>query len=251
MGVWKERVAGVWVDQPGVVVGSGNSMSAFELYHWQVRAALLDPLAYELVVGSVQSVTVPADETYYLVDAWKCDTGSSGLILHRKPDVVNGNVVPLKEGETFTTDANAGAHFLICKPNDVITTDSRYTSDPRALFYERLYRIDVELDHYDAGHNNTGTGSGSLTTTTFPADFTYGMVIHVSAHDVAWCGLHHTSSALTLNLNNEISDDDRIRFSERMTVPFTRTEFPRVSSRGAGEAEGTCNVRYVKLPGDW
>ena len=48
----------------------GYSMSADEVTYWQDLAALLDPDAYELVVGANVSRTVTTGETWYLLWGW-------------------------------------------------------------------------------------------------------------------------------------------------------------------------------------
>lgn len=243
MGRWYRYTSGSWVAQDGPSVGTTGDEFAF----WQKRAALLDPAAYELLVGSAATDTVDTGQTWYVVAAWNVDVGTPSMF-HRKPDVLSNGYVPLISGETITLEADAAAHAWICKPALVTGVDARYTTDPKGLFYERVQRIDTELTKYDVGHDNTGaTGI----TTAFPTDFTDGLVIHCSSHDVAWTGLEHSSTNLALNLNNEVSDSDRIRFAERVVMPFDRTIWPKVKSQGVSEAQGTVNVRYCKLPGDW
>lgn len=219
-----------------------------ELYYWQVRAALLDPLAYDLYEGSATTGTVPAGETWYVVSGWYVDLGSSRSIFQRMPDAAGENYYALGAGESFTLSAlTADPCIYICKPKGVIASDARYQSDPRGLFYKRLRRL-TELPQYNIGHNNTGA---TVVSSAFPADFTYGMVVHASSHDVAWTILRDTATGAGINLNNEVSDSNRIRFAERVVLPFTRAELSYVESQGVSLPEGTVNVRYVKLPGDW
>lgn len=238
-----------------IEVGSGGTwtpslstpgMAADELEHWQLRAALLDPLAYTLLNGSGATTTVPVGETWYVVSGWQVDAGAATLF-QRKPDVLTENFFTLTSGETLTLEANAGAHVYICKPATVIAADSRYTTDPRGLYYGRRRQLDEATQH-NLGHTNAGTTS---LTTTFPTDFTYGAVVHATAHDVAWVGLEEVGATHALNLNNEISDSDPIRFAERICLPFARATFPKMKSRGAASAQGSANVRYVKLPSGW
>lgn len=245
MGRWKRRTGGVWVKEDGIAQPGSESEKAY----WQVRAALLDPLAYSFLSGSGASTTVDTGETWYTLEEWRREAAGSQIAFHREPDAINGNAVPYKAGETITLQTiGTGPHAYICKPADVIALDSRYDDDPRGLWFERVMRLETELTHYDLGHANTGS---SVVTSSFPADFTNGMILHASSHDVAWTILHDNATTYGINLNSEVSDTDRIRFAQRVTVPFVRTAFPKVSSRGVSESEGMSNVRYVKLPGDW
>lgn len=240
MAGWERYESGAWVAQDGISYGTAS-----ELRYWQTKAALLDPLAYDATLaGANATATVPAGQTWYIVEAWQ--VAAPATFFHRKPDALGGNVIPVKAGETITCNSNSGAHVLICKPPVVIAADTRYTTDPRGLFFDRASRLESELTHYDIGHVNTGS---TAITTTFPTDFTNGVVIHCSSHDVAWTGLNGSAGAV--NLDNEISDSNRIRFAERVTLPFVRATYPGIKSQGASQAEGAVNVRYVKLPADW
>lgn len=222
-------------------------LTAEEAAFWSDQAALLDPAAYALTVstGSAETVTVAADETYYLVGGWRIDVGSvSGYL--RTPNAL-WDALPLPEGTVTTTDAAAGAHFYLCKPS-LVNSDSRYSSDPRGLFFERMRRIATELEQFDIGAANTGSGNVD---TAFPGDFTNGILLWNSSHDVAWSGLLNAAETLTYNLQDEISDADPIRFATTMYMPFVRTTFPKFRSHGVSAGSGQASARYVKLPGDW
>lgn len=231
----------------------GYTMSADELSFWQDMAALLDPDAYEMVVGSNVSRTVSGGETWYLVSAWYLQGPSGAAEFHRHGDV--HEALPLTAGTTLTTwtagttygPSGATANMYLCKPSLVTGGDARYTDDPRALYFDRIRRVG-ELTNYTIGGTDTGN---TPTYTAFPTDFTNGLVVHVSAHDIAWIDLSYTGDTTGLTIHDEISDSDRLRFATRCLVPFVRTTFPKIGFRGANQTEGNGTIRYLKLPGDW
>lgn len=226
----------------------GYSMTADEVAFWQDQAALLDPAAYELVAANSTSRTVSAGERWYLVNGWHLDATGAGTTWFHRPSDVNRALV-LSEGTVIATGAPAGntAFMYLCKPSLVTGSDARYTADPRGLYFDRINAL-AGLTQYQLGATNTGS---STVTSTFPTDFTEGFVIHASVHDVAWLILRDGADTIGVNLHNEISDTDRIRWAERLAMPFLRTDFPKIMSRGASETEGRATLTYVKLPGGW
>jgi hypothetical protein len=229
----------------------GYSMSADEVKFWQDQAALLDPLAYVFLHGTSQTHTVAADERDYLMGGWLVQPITSGAPwFHRKVDI--DNAVMLTAGTAVTTDAsNAGSYMLICQPSLVTGSDSRYTSDPRALYFTRWITIGTRTE-YDAGVSITASTNG-FASLDFPTDFTYGLALHTSQHDISWVGLQHTGADLTMACLDEIGDNNTSRFTSRTLFPFTRATFPTVYGRGAsgGVDTGRGNVTYIKLPGGW
>lgn len=232
----------------------GYSMNANEVTFWQGMAALLDPLAYTLSYGTAQSHVVAASETDYLVGGWYLQSSSGGSAwFHRQADF--RDALPLPAGGTVTTSAsNAGSHMLICQPslvtNGTATNyDSRYVSDPRGLFFDRYMAIGTATAYEIGISDNTNTGA----TTAFPADFTYGLVVHASQHDASWIGLEHTGADFTLAVLNEVSDTSQIREAETVIFPFTRTAFPNFKFRGVTSPPdaGHGVLRYLKLPIGW
>lgn len=232
----------------------GYSMTADETAYWQDMAALLDPAAYEFVYGSAQTRTVPGDEHWYLVGGWWLQTsGSNGQHWeHRGGGILEA--MPLPPGLVLTTRSGGdGGSMYLCKPALVTTGvghDSRYDNDPRGLFFNRMMRLANELTQYQIGNTDTGSGAGSVASANFPTDFTNGMVVHLSNHDLAWIGIFITGLGHAV-ANFEISDDHQVRTSVTMYIPFVRTTFPTVAWRGAGQTEGQGTITYVKLPGDW
>ena len=225
----------------------GYSMSADEVTYWQDLAALLDPDAYELVVGANVSRTVTTGETWYLLWGWFLQaTGGGEHFFQRHANVYEA--LPLTAGRVLTTHAtNAGSTMYLCKPSLVVSGDSRYTDDPRALFFDRLRRVG-ELTHYQVGGTSTNNANVAVA---FPTDFTPGLVIHQSVHDVAWLGLKNVAGTTVVATQDEISDTDRARFANTTFLPFLRTTFDRIELRGASQSEGRATMTYVKLPGDW
>lgn len=235
------------VQTAGGLVGVGTATPSQDEYlYWQHRAALLDPDAYAVLIGSAVSSTVTTDEVWYIVNAWYGDSSSSGLSwFHRHCHVDKAHPVP--SGHVLTTDANAAAMFYICKPELVVGGDARYTDDPRALYYERMMRM-TTLTQHQIG--DVATGSSGVNES-FPADFTDGLALHTATHDLAWLTFQHTGGAAGMNTLNEVSDTNRIRFAEPTIFPFKRTVWPSIRVQGVSEAEGRGVLTYLKLPGDW
>jgi hypothetical protein len=230
----------------------GYVMSAEEIQFWQDQAALLDPLAYEYVFANSTSRTNSDGRPWYLVNGWQLDATGAGTRWQHRPGDVN-RAMPLSDGTTITTGNPGGgttSFMYLCKPYQVADPagsayDSRYTDDPRALYFERLAGI-ASRTQYMIGADNTGT---SVSVVALPTDFTYGMALHTSVNDVAW--LIFMNSAGTdgvSNTHNEISDSDRIRWAEPTIMPFTRSTFPKIGVRGAGQSDGHATLTYLKLP---
>jgi hypothetical protein len=223
----------------------GYSMTADETTFWQDQAALLDPLAYEHVYATSTTRTVPAGERYYLVNGWQLDDGSSGLWYHRPADVNRALIIP--EGGTVVTSSSAGSFMWLCKPSLVTGSDARYTSDPRGLYFDRIMQLGT-LTRYRMLGSATGAGT---TAATFPVDFTYGMSVHVSAHDVAWLIMTDGSGNGMSNTQNEISDSHGFRWADTVIFPFTQATMPKVLIQGVSIGTGRAAMTYVKLPGGW
>jgi hypothetical protein len=232
----------------GSFTDMGYSMSAEEVTFWQDMAALLDPDAYEWVItsGTPASRTVPSDEHWYLVSGWKLYTlgGTTPLWFHRQVDVrVQPLVLP---ADTVISTSNvSGSSMYLCKPSLVTGGDSRYASDPRALYFERLALLGT-LPQFQVGGTQTDNG---ISTAAFAGGFTDGLIVHASQHDVAWIAMFDTGAAGAGLLLNEISDTDRNRFAETVLMPFKTTTWDSVEWRGATQSEGQTNVNYVKLDG--
>lgn len=57
---------------------SASTTTARETAYWQDRAALLDPNAYEFVIGTSQSRTVTSGEHWFVVNAWGTQVFGAG-----------------------------------------------------------------------------------------------------------------------------------------------------------------------------
>lgn len=224
-------------------------MTADEITYWQDQAALLDPAAYVLYSGNSQSQTVTGGERWYLVNGWNLKATGAGTTWYHRPADVN-RALMLSAGTVIETttppDGVSTAFMYLCKPSLVTGSDARYTSDPRALYFDRINGMGA-LTQYRLGATVTGSGT---TTTSFPNDFTDGLIIHASVHDVAWMILA-SGGAGTSNLHNEISDSGRIRWAESLLMPFLRTTSPDTIIQGASQTEGRATLSYLKLPGGW
>ena len=230
----------------------GYTMSADEVTFWQDAAALLDPDAYEFVFANSTSRTVTSGKHWFLVNGWFLDGGSNGNWFHRPADVDHALMLP--DGSSISTGTVGGstAFMYLCKPELVVENagDDRYADyqgDPRALYFERIQRL-ASLTRYKVGAANTG---GGQVDSTFPTDFTDGLAVHTSAHDVAWVIMLESGGGGGMNTQNEISDSSAIRFAEKTTFPFKRTTFPKIRTQGVSSGQGAGSMTYVKLPSDW
>ena len=221
----------------------GYTMTAEEVTYWQEQAALLDPAAYVYLAGTGEDMTVPSGERYYLVNGWKLDTSGGGTYWFQRTAHYE-RAMMLSEGTTITCDTDG--FMYVCQPALVTGSDARYTTDPRGLFFERIMRIG-DLEQFQIGGAAT---TGAQVQVAFPTDFTNGLALHTSSHDIAWL-IMHDDTAGNMNTLNEISDSDRIRFAEPTIFPFVRTQFREIMLQGVSEAEGTGTLTYAKLPGDW
>lgn len=220
-------------------------MSSDEITFWQDQAALLDPLAYEHVYATSTTRTVPSGERYYLLNGWSLNDGASGLWFHRPADV--GRALMIPENGTVVTSSSSGSFMWLCKPSLVTGSDARYVNDPRALYFDRIMQLGT-LDRFRICASATGSGQ---TAATLPTDFTYGMGLQTSAHDVAWLIMTDSSGNGLSNTHNEISDSAGFRWAEPTVFPFTRTTMPKVLVQGVSLASGRACLTYVKLPGGW
>jgi hypothetical protein len=225
----------------------GYTMTADEVTYWQDQAALLDPDAYEWHSGNSVSMTVTAGETWYIVNGWNLKATGAGTTWYHRPADVN-RALACSAGTVIETttppDGTSTAFVYVCKPSLVTGGDSRYTDDPRALYFERL-ELMATLTRYRLGGVATGAGT---TAVSFPGGFTDGLIVHVSVHDVAWMILR-SSGVGASNLHNEISDSNRIRWAEPLVMPFKPATFDDTLIQGVSQSEGRATLTYLKLDG--
>ena len=218
--------------------------------YWRDRAAALDPDAYEFVSGQNWSRTVPEGATWYLANAWWVKAGS-GYGFLRKCDA--GNMLMLPAGTTIATN-NTSGYAYICKP-ELVTADLRYDY-PEDLYYERLDRLREMPLRVINVNMPSGQNDPAIRTATFPADFDRALVVSVSSMDIAWTCL--VGAQWGMNTLNEISDDHQMRRAEPVLIPFQRSNFDKVSIRGAcvvgnsqQSLQGWSAVYYHVLPEGW
>lgn len=244
-GVVDANTWGSWL-----AVGQSSDENAI----WSDRAALLDPDAYEWVIGTNWTRTVPAGETWYLVNAWYVTfPGSSGFMFNRVADASQESAIPLPAGTTIQANGTQTAFAYICKPS-LVNGDARY-SDGRSLFFERLARSRQLPFNQITCNVPAASAQGYLAKADFPTDFTRGLLTWISLMDVAWLGLQPG-----INLWNEISDDHQNRAGVGTLLPFSPSTFTGIQARAGsvtGEATGFSSIAgyagvgYVKLPADW
>ncbi|MEH2508707.1 hypothetical protein V1291_000061 [Nitrobacteraceae bacterium AZCC 1564] len=234
-------------------------MSSAEKSYWSDMAALLDPAAYTFTFGLSKSVTVPSGKNWYLVNSWFMLLGTTGQwLFQRINNARDGFVVPMPAGTNLTSTSVQNGYCYICDPS-AVNSDSRYSDDPRGLFYDRLNRLKGLTLNETFVNIALSSAQGTSATANFDNDFTNGIVTLVSNHETAWTGLVYSGGG-AMNLENEISDDHQWRYGRAVTIPFQRSAFTGIQARAAsitGESsgfsslQGRAAVLYVKLPSDW
>lgn len=207
---------------------------ADEFAYWQDQAALLDPAAYELHVASIDgpgwTSTVPAGQTWYLLNSFCVNiNGGPDTYFQRLLDV--RVALPLFAGTTLSfSSLSSGAYAYICKP--ALVTGGASYANPKALYYTRMATLKTLSTTLISATVPAGSAAGTVATTAFPTDFTNGMILGYSIHELAWAGLE-VPGVLTLNMNFEISDDHQVRIGRGLLCPFSRVTFPNFKTRGA------------------
>jgi len=232
-------------------------LSTPEIEYWKDKAALLDPNAYRFYNttddGAGWSATVPSGETWYLLNAWHIvDSTSTDFDFMRLCDT--NRSIQLPAGTVIKADSAQSAFAYVCKPA-LVNTDARY-DEPKELYYERINRLRSLTQYKQYVYVAGGSTIDVNITSSFPTDFTNGLIVSANAMDVSWVTIGPAGSGM--NLHYEISDRHQIRFAEAITVPFNRTVFPllktnpaTVSGAVGTTVEGRASVRYYKLPSDW
>lgn len=231
-------------------------VSPEENEYWINKAASLDPKAYDLVVGS--TVTVPAGVNWSSIAMWGIRDGSGAQASYqRTPDAEE--MMALPSGTVLIPDVPAGFVY-INKPELVTISDPRYATgqSAKALYFSRRKRLfSIALSNMSVPVPST-TPFGGAVSVSFPADFTYGLLVESSVFDVSWLGLTYGGGLGSMALNYEISDDHQIRFTSTVFMPFARALFPDASCRVASISgtpgtmlAGVGNLFYHKLPADW
>ena len=209
-----------------------------EARHFQLKAAALDPRTYVFGETDTDPIVVPADKVYLVTNMWRLKfSGSSEEIFQRKADARDYMLLPA--GTTF--DAT-GSHATMqyCDPSVVIDPtspdyDRRYTDDPKALYFERLAKLETIALRQTSG--------------TFPLDDPVGefevqidwgalteqwaIITHISVENLSWMLALAADGDTGVNLVPEISDDHATRLYGFPTMmPFTRDTFTQIRLRG-------------------
>lgn len=213
--------------------------------------ALLDPAAYYSFQGlSTSPMTVPADTTWYLLEAWGIEIDGAE-VYNRSPSI--DNAIPVKEGTVIEFNRSV-SRIYACKPELVTPPD-----DPEATIIRRLNLLKTMplygLNVSDPGGGNPGDWPADVL---FPSDFTTGFLRWTSIYDAAYIltvGLYDGH-----NLVPELSDTHPWRFAHRTMLPFTRGNGQhQINGINAAKASWTgvagsslemrCSVLYHKLDG--
>jgi hypothetical protein len=232
-----------------------GTMSAAELSFWKDRAAMLDPAAYVYWKGASFSVTVPAGEVMYVLNAWITTIQGSAQWFHR--DLGIDECFPVPAGTTIASNGNTDSFLYACRPA-LVTSDPAY-NDPKGLYYSRIAALRATQMSQVSASQAAGSAPGTAGITAFPTDFSDGMLAQVSVEDSAWCILLDPIGRGALNTCIEISDAHQFRPTKALLTPFKRLNFPSISCQGASvSGNGTDTnfggagvISYYKLPGSW
>ncbi|WP_431014567.1 LamG-like jellyroll fold domain-containing protein [Bradyrhizobium pachyrhizi] len=240
--------------QVAVVALAEDLITPAEAVYWTDRAALLDPAAYVYWHG-VFSVTVPAGETWYVLNAWATKIQGSAQWYHR--DLGTDECFPVTAGTTISTIGLADSFLYVCRPA-LVTSDPAYLA-PKSLYYSRLNALRAIALSQLSASQAAGAAAGTSGTATFPFDFNDGILAQISVMDSAWCLLADPLGRGALNSCIEVSDLHQFRPTKTLLTPFRRAMFPSIQCQGAsvsGNATdtivgGSGVLSYYKLPDSW
>ncbi|WP_370175702.1 LamG-like jellyroll fold domain-containing protein [Bradyrhizobium elkanii] len=235
----------------------GNALSADEYKYWLGMAAMLDPAAYVLYTGKF-SLTVPAGETLYVLNAWSCViAGGSSSWFHR--DLASSEAFEISAGTTIAWDGISFTAFLyVCRPA-LVMNDPKYV-DPKALYFQRLNSLrSIALSQLSVTVAS-GSAPGTLNRVNFPFDFNDGIFAQVSVMDAPWAILADALFWGVSNTANEISDVHQYRTTKKLLTAFPRAMMPYFEVQSANVSGNATDVStfvsrgtmaYYKLPGTW
>jgi len=235
-------------------IGAAAAATADENAYWKDQAALLDPAAYIFWRGANWSVTVPAGETWYVVNAWNARIQSSALWYHR--DLATDEAFPVPAG-TVLSGGTTSSFLYVCRP--ALVTAAPAYSDAKNLYYSRLNTLrSYVLNKLDITIS-AGAANNALGSATFPTDFNDGLMANVSAMDVAWVIMATSLGEGSLNTLGEISDRHNIRYTNKLMTPWVRASFPGIFAQASNAAgnftdaaiAGYGVMTYYKLPSGW
>lgn len=233
-----------------------------EQRHYADRAALLDPDCYEYFIGPTWFFQVPDGEAWYCLNMWDVNTYNNlHKLYHRDADIDDAMTLP--PGSGWASGGPSG-FMLVAKPSKVQSVDTRYTDDPKALYYDRLEKLRLLPQRIISVSRPTGTSTNVLTQAFMPADFTKGIIRHWQVHDGSWMALIGDGVfTRIINTQDERNDKFPIRFTSSVMLPFKRSMFNGIFL-GNGSETGAFNdftvpqalpgfgaAQYSVLPADW
>jgi hypothetical protein len=224
-------------------------------------AALLDPACYHYLSGASWSVTVPAGEIWYGLNIWNAKLpGGSTCLFHRDADAQSP--MPMPAGMSYTS-ADPQAFILYARPLDVQATDARYLDDPRALYFERLAKLQaipmLSLTVNRAAGTPFATNSQKYINNGYP-NFAKGIVRQWQLHDGSWMCMLGPGTNI-INTQMERNDKYPIRKTGAVLFPFMTSMFCGLWLNNGSEGDYTVNgpqtyngygaMHYQVLPADW
>jgi len=271
---------------------SAIAVGSDEDHYWATQAALIDPKCWRLVAATPSTtldVTVPDSRTWW--------TSNTFAVYLGEPHVVAQDVFPLSRSSGFLRELDArrvamlpsgtrvrstagshAAYVYYCDPEEVWSTDDRYTTDARGLYYRRLARLETLPLESAILEAHGGGALSEIVRMDVPVT---GPILleAVSAYDVAWCLLGWSDTEL--NVLSEINNSHVVRYAAAVLQPIPwRGTLSAVlqkasPSDGAGTYEvsistigtvtipssgdprtavpikGSCSYWYWILPSDW
>jgi hypothetical protein len=231
--------------------------SATEIEDLKVQAAIMDPAAYVHIYGKIWSVTIPAGETWYVVNAWYVSINGSPKSFHR--ELATAVALELPAGTVIESSGGSGqdGFLYFCRPA-LVTSDSIYDT-PQTLITDRKALLKTLVINHTSASIPLGSARATSASTAFDTDFEDGMLAEVSTFDTAWTILLEPLNRGGTNTGFEISDDHQMRSDAKLMTPFLRSNMPRVKVR-AGSISGNTSetslagigtILYYKLPPTW
>ena len=181
-------------------------LSSDEDRWFATQSALLDPRCYHLEATSFGAldVTVPTGHTWHATNAF--------AVQYNTPQIVaqdlypgtrrSGFLRPLDARRSIALPAgtrirnNVGinvAYLFYADPAEVWCTDARYTTDPKALYYERLSRLQT-LPISEVVLEVTGGGAIDDDVHADLPEFGSAMLVGCSVYDTCWVTVGWTSN---------------------------------------------------------
>lgn len=225
------------------------------------QAALLDPACYHYAQGSPWTVTVPATETWYTLNIWNgAAPGGSTCFFHRNADVEDAMIMP---AGFSVISADPQAFILYARPLDVQANDTRYQTDPKGLYYDRLAAL-ATIPMQTLGVNRPvgtifATNSQKYINNGYP-QFAKGIVRQWQLHNGSWLCMLGPGTNI-INTQMERNDKYPIRVTKSVLFPFMTSMFCGLWLNNGSEGDYTTNppqtyvgygaMQYQILPSDW